>query len=386
MTVRAAYTPWLVVQTVMPPVLWPWAMQTCGSSAAWWTRGVLVEEETIDGARRGPGARPCRSRARRATLPAEWMGTSSRRQRLVDGEQRRQLLVLDLDERRGRLGGRPARRHDRRDAVADEAHVLAEQRLVVRREVLAGVDARPAEAVHRRVLVREDLDDARQRLGARGVDALDDAVRDGAEDQLRVEHARHAEVAAVDELPRHLLGHVVDGVAAPDVLQVLGQAVVLLSLVSSAVRSGCPEACPPGGSRRTSAGTRPCRPAPPAPRSTRPRRCTAARAAGRGRCGRPRRWPRAAAARPRGRPAPGRRSTCAMHVAAMMRLRHGWLSPPGIGSQGRPMNACSASDAAFSTASGDPPTISAIAAAAIAPHTPDSPVQPSTSPVGSVRV
>ena len=28
MTVRAAYTPWLVVQTVMPPVLWPWAMQT----------------------------------------------------------------------------------------------------------------------------------------------------------------------------------------------------------------------------------------------------------------------------------------------------------------------------------------------------------------------
>ena len=91
-------------------------------------------------------------------------------QRLVDGEQRRELLVLDLDERRGRLGGRPARRHDRRDAVADEAHVLAEQRLVVRREVLAGVDARPAEAVHGRVLVREDLDDARQRLGAGGVD------------------------------------------------------------------------------------------------------------------------------------------------------------------------------------------------------------------------
>ena len=47
MTVRAAYTPWLVVQTVMPPVLWPWAMQTCGSSAAWWTRGVLVDDETI---------------------------------------------------------------------------------------------------------------------------------------------------------------------------------------------------------------------------------------------------------------------------------------------------------------------------------------------------
>ena len=42
MTVRAAYTPWLVVQTVMPPVLWPWAMHTCGSSAAWWMRGVLV--------------------------------------------------------------------------------------------------------------------------------------------------------------------------------------------------------------------------------------------------------------------------------------------------------------------------------------------------------
>ena len=47
MTVRAAYTPWLVVQTVMPPVLWPWAMQTCGSSAAWWMRGVLVDDETI---------------------------------------------------------------------------------------------------------------------------------------------------------------------------------------------------------------------------------------------------------------------------------------------------------------------------------------------------
>ena len=46
MTVRAAYTPWLVVQTVMPPVLWPCAMHTCGSSAAWWTRGVLVVVET----------------------------------------------------------------------------------------------------------------------------------------------------------------------------------------------------------------------------------------------------------------------------------------------------------------------------------------------------
>ena len=41
-TVRAAYTPWLVVHTVMPPVLWPCAMQTCGSSAAWWMRGVVV--------------------------------------------------------------------------------------------------------------------------------------------------------------------------------------------------------------------------------------------------------------------------------------------------------------------------------------------------------
>ena len=74
-----------------------------------------------------------------------------------------------------------------------------------------------------RVLVREHLDDARERLGARGVDPLDVAVRDGAEDELGVEHARHAEVAAVDELPGHLLGHVVDGVVAPDVLQVLGQ-------------------------------------------------------------------------------------------------------------------------------------------------------------------
>ena len=195
-------------------------------------------------------------------------------ERRVHGEQRRQLLVLDLDERRGRLGGRLARRHDRGHPVADEPDVLAEQRLVVERHVLAGVDARAGERLHGGVLVREDLDDARERLGAGGVDPLDHAVRDAAEDELGVEHARHAEVAAVDELPRHLLGHVVDGVAAPDVLQVLDQADGLLSAPVARVRSGCPEDGPPDGSRRTSAGTRPCGPAPPAPYSTRPRWCT----------------------------------------------------------------------------------------------------------------
>ena len=175
-----------------------------------------------------------------ARLPSAWMATSPLGEGLVHGEQRRQLLVLDIDERRGGLRGRPARRHDRGDPVADEAHVLAEQRLVVERQVLAGMDTRAAERLHGRVHVREDLDDARHRLGAGRVDPLDDAVRDGAEDELGVEHARHAEVAAVDELPRHLLGHVVDGVAAPDVLQVLGQAPMVSSplvvLVLSQIR------------------------------------------------------------------------------------------------------------------------------------------------------
>ena len=57
-----------------------------------------------------------------------------------------------------------------------------------------------------------------------------------------MEHARHAEVAAVDELPRHLLGHVVDGVAAPDVLQVLGQ-----SYRSPLARLVCRQIRLPGG-------------------------------------------------------------------------------------------------------------------------------------------
>ena len=70
----------------------------------------------------------------------------------------------------------------------------------------------------------------------------------------------------------------------------------------------------------------------------------------------------------------------------MIRLRQGWLSPPGMGSQGMPMKACRCSEAAFSTSAGVPPAISAMAAAAMAPQIPHSPVQPITSPVGSVRV
>ena len=70
--------------------------------------------------------------------------------RLVGGEERRQLRVLDLDEGDGGLGDRLAGGHDRSDAVADEAHVLAEERLVgrtellLRRETGAAVDLRRA--------------------------------------------------------------------------------------------------------------------------------------------------------------------------------------------------------------------------------------------------
>src|SRR5450759_2914660 len=68
-------------------------------------------------------------------------------------------------------------------------------------------------------------------------------------------------------------------------------------------------------------------------------------------------------------------NTCAMQVAAMMRLRHGWHMPPGMGSHGMPVKAWSASEAAFSPCSGEPPTISVMAAAAMAPQVPASPAQ-----------
>ena len=256
-------------------------------------------------------------------------------ERLLGSEERRKRLVLHVDQRDRGVGDRPARGDHRGDAVAHEPHVLAEQRLVVGAEVLPGMDARPAEAIHGRVQVREDLDDAGQRLGAGGVDAFDGAVRDRAQQQLGVEHAGQLKVAAVDQLAGDLLGHVVDGITAAHVHQVLDQARLLLAIVIS----GSPAAALRAGSRRTSAGTRPGGSAPSGPRSIRPRTCTAARAAARGLWRRRRRWPRAAAARPRGRPSARSAKTWAVQVAAMMRLRHGWLSPPGMGSQGRPVNA-----------------------------------------------
>ena len=149
-------------------------------------QGGVVDARRAGGARHEHGAGRVRALAALDLVLVErgcrprGSGRRSRASASVRREQRRQLLVLDVDQRRGRLGGRLAGRHDRRDAVADEADVLAEERLVDR-ALLPGVDPGAAVRVLGELRQENTLTTPGQRLGARRVDALDHAVGDRAE-------------------------------------------------------------------------------------------------------------------------------------------------------------------------------------------------------------
>ena len=110
------------------------------------------------------------------------------RQRVLDGHERPQRLVLDLDQLGRALGGLLVHRGHRGHRVADHADLLHAERLLVLR------DRQDAELHPRQVVAGDDRVDAGQGPGARGVDALDQGVRVRAPQQLAVGHARHQEV------------------------------------------------------------------------------------------------------------------------------------------------------------------------------------------------
>ena len=110
-------------------------------------------------------------------------------------------------------------RQHRSDAVADEADVIREQRLLV-----GHVFARPHAAAvvfHlRRVAPVQDLDHAGHCLRARNVHLHDLAVGHGAEDELHVQHAGQMQVAGVQSAAGSLVLGIEDGIVFSYVLEV----------------------------------------------------------------------------------------------------------------------------------------------------------------------
>ena len=114
---------------------------------------------------------------------------------------RGQLLVLGDDEVRRLLGDvRIGREHDR-DRLADVAHLVdREDRLVVERRAVVRLGDDGADVVGGDHAVH-----AADRLRGADVDALDATVRDGAAEDLAVEHPRQAQVVDVLRAPGDLL-------------------------------------------------------------------------------------------------------------------------------------------------------------------------------------
>ena len=106
----------------------------------------------------------------------------------------RQRLVLDIDQLQRVLGEIAALRRDRRDRLADEAHLL--RREAVHAPLLRHRRRRLAPA--HRVLACHDRDDARRALGRARVERCDLRVRERAAQDRAVQHARERQV--IDEL------------------------------------------------------------------------------------------------------------------------------------------------------------------------------------------
>jgi len=152
-------------------------------------------------------------------------------QRFLRRQHGGQLLVLHAEQAHRRRGDIEALGHHRRHAVAGEADGLGEQRLVlwavlVRQKTVTAVETL------RGVLVREHGDDAGQgqRLGR--IDVRDTPVRDRAEEQLGVEHARQPHVGRVHERSAHFERRIGDRMIAADDSQLVRHA-------TSSGRSSC---------------------------------------------------------------------------------------------------------------------------------------------------
>jgi hypothetical protein len=115
-------------------------------------------------------------------------------ERVEDGHERRERLVVDLDQPARLLGRLLVDRRDGGHRVADHADFLGAERFLVLR------DGQDAELHPRQVRGRDDREDSRQGHGARGVDGPDPRVGVGAAQELGVRHARQEEIVGVFRL------------------------------------------------------------------------------------------------------------------------------------------------------------------------------------------
>ncbi len=144
---------------------------------------------------------------------------------------RRQSLVFHFDQSE-RLGGRLfVFRDHRRHRVADIAHALRRERvLVLRHRHDAEGDGEIAAGQHQL--------HARIALRARDVDRFDQRVRMGRAQQLRVQHARQRHVIGVAQLARHLGAAVDAPPRVADHIEFLRR-VHALALCSLIARAAC---------------------------------------------------------------------------------------------------------------------------------------------------
>ena len=143
-------------------------------------------------------------------------------QRLLDGHEGPERLVLHLDQLGRPLGRLLVGGGDGGDGIADHPDLLHAERLLV-----LG-DREDAELHPRQVMAGDDRVDARQRLGPAGVDALDEGVGMRAPQQLGVGHAGQDQVVGVLGLAGHLGPGVDLGQRLPDD----GEALLLHALAS----------------------------------------------------------------------------------------------------------------------------------------------------------
>ena len=132
------------------------------------------------------------------------------RQRLLDGADDGELLVLDVDALQGRQRGRLVLGGDRGDGLAGEADAVdRDDRPVSDGVAPVGVDIAEVGG-------GEDADDACHALGLGRVDGDDPRVSDRRAQHLPVRHARHDDVARELRLPAQFLGGVPAGNRAAD--------------------------------------------------------------------------------------------------------------------------------------------------------------------------
>jgi hypothetical protein len=144
------------------------------------------------------------------------------RDRVVDLDDMRQHLVVDLDQSARRGGDLLAGRGDRGDGVAvpqrlfARHHVACHPAHVLDAERVGRVD-REVDDVGR----RHHRLDAGQRLGLRGVDATDDGMRVRAAQHLAPDHAGHVAVGGEGRAAGDLVDAVGTDRALADPLEIL---------------------------------------------------------------------------------------------------------------------------------------------------------------------